>query len=349
MSQTDGTSGYDDEGPRRKKRPVLIVVLSLLTVVLIAGGIAFGYLYSLMNSFQSKAQTIESVFPSDEPRPERPDESADALNFLVIGSDVRGGSGETENLADVPNGGRSDTMMLVNIPGDRSAVNVMSIMRDTWVEIPGRGEHKINAALAFGGVPLLVQTIEGLVEAPIDHVAIIDFEGFKALTDALGGVELNNPQAFTSGGSAGEHFPAGVIELDGESALKFVRERKQFKDGDYTRVANQQLYMKAVMSEFLNADTLTNPGKISDVVSEFSPYVTVDQTLDSMKLATIGVSMRDVRSSDVTTFTLPNQGVGRSADGQSIVVYDPAATAEVAEAIKNDTLAQYVAENNLQN
>ncbi|MEE1620746.1 LCP family protein [Zafaria sp. J156] len=352
MTGVNELMGQDHEPAARKprkRRPVVVVIVSLLVLVAVAGAIAFGYLFSLMNSFESKAQRIESVFPSDAARPETSDANKDALNFLLIGSDVRGGSGETEDLPSVPNGGRSDTMMLVNIPGDRSSINVMSVMRDTWVEIPGQGSHKINAALAFGGIPLLVETLEGMFEVPIDHVAIIDFEGFQSLTDALGGVTVNNPRAFTSTGSQGEHFPAGPVLLDGESALKFVRERKQFSDGDYSRVANQQLFLKSLMSSFLTPDTLLNPGRISTIVDEFSPYVSVDEGLGGAEIGQLAVGLRDVRSGDVHAFTLPNRGVGRSADGQSIVVNDPEAVGAIGEALRDDALTAYVVENGIGN
>ncbi|RZU61572.1 LCP family protein [Zhihengliuella halotolerans] len=350
MAGVDGMGdGYTDEPRPRKKRTGVVALIAVLLVVLIAAGVAVGYLFSLKNSFDQKSQSIESAFPTSD-RPDRSAESADAINYLVIGSDSRGGSGETEDLPRVPNGGRADTMMLVNIPGDRESINVMSIMRDTWVEIPGRGEHKINAALAFGGVPLLVETIESVVDVPIDHVAIIDFEGFKALTESLGGVEVNNPRAFTvHGGGQSYTYESGPITLEGDKALRFVRERKQFADGDYTRVANQQLFLKAVMAQFLTRETLTDPGKISNIVDDFSPFVSVDDEVDAFGLGKLGVSLRNVRSSDVHTFTLPNQGTGRSADGQSIVIHDPATTQAISEAMQKDTLTSYIENHGLEN
>ncbi|GHD11656.1 LCP family protein [Zhihengliuella salsuginis] len=350
MAGLDGMGdGYNDEPKRRKRRSGVIALIAVLTVVVMAAGLALGYLFSLKNSFDQKSQSIESAFPTAD-RPDRSEESEDAINYLVIGSDSRGGSGETENLPDVPNGGRADTMMLVNIPGDRKSINVMSIMRDTWVEIPGHGEHKINAALALGGVPLLVQTIESVVDAPVDHIAIIDFEGFKSLTESLGGVEVNNPRAFTvSGGEQSYSYEAGPITLEGDRALRFVRERKQFTDGDYTRVANQQLFLKAVMARFLTQETLTDPGKISSIVDNFSPYVTVDEDVDAFGLGQLGLSLRNVRTGDVHTFTLPNRGTGRSSDGQSIVLHDPAATHQVSEALKSDTLTTYIENQGLEN
>lgn len=337
------TAEHDNEyRPRRQRRPrkkdpIRTVFFTLLGIVVVAAIVGGGYIFNLANSFNSKSQTIESAFPTDRVAKDPNDKS---VNILLMGSDSRNTSGE--NLTETSDGSRSDTMMLMHVPENRENVYVMSIMRDTWVDIPGQGEHKINAAMAFGGVPLVVETIEGMFETRVDHVAIIDFSGFKELTDALGGVEINNPEAFSANGSTGEFFPAGTQTLSGESALSFVRERKAFSDGDYSRVRNQQLFVKALMSKFLTAETLTNPVRINEVVSEFSPFLSVDNELDAMKAGSLGVSLRDVRSSDVQMFTLPTLGTGTSADGQSIVVPDEEAIAEIASALQSDSLGEYL-------
>ena len=198
----------------------------------------------------------------------------------------------------------------------------------------------MNAAMALGGIPLVVQTLEGMFKSRIDHVAVVDFEGFKAMTDALGGVTVNVPQAFTTQGFS---FEPGKQQLSGEEALAFVRERKAFSDGDYQRVENQQLFLKALMSKFLTAETLTNPVRISSLVDTVSPYVSVDKSLDAAAVASLAVGLRDVRASDVVSFTLPTSGIGTSADGQSIVLRDDAAIAKVAEALRSDTLEKLVA------
>src|SRR5690606_401872 len=105
----------------------------------------------------------------------------------------------------------------------------MSIMRDNWVNIQGHGEAKINAAVAYGGIPLAVNTVENFIDARIDHVALIDFESFKGLTDAVGGVTVNNTIAFDSiNGGHGFSFAQGEITLNGDEALAFVRERYAF-------------------------------------------------------------------------------------------------------------------------
>ena len=338
-------TGYEE--PKKKKRTGLMILLGAVSLVLIALLVAGGYLLSLARSFDSGTTKLTDAFPEETLRPEKAETAKDATNILLLGSDTRATNQSGEEFAELPDGGRSDTMMLVHIPANREGVYVTSIMRDTWLDIPGHGKAKINAAFALGGVPLTVQTLEGLLDTRIDHVASIDFEGFKGLTNALGGVEINNPIAFKQNLANGYAFPKGVQTLDGEEALAFVRERYAFTDGDYQRVRNQQLFVKAIMSTMMSKETLTDPGKISETVKEFAPYVAVDETLDAMKVATLGSSMANVRSSDMTFFTLPNSGTGRSADGQSIVIPDMAVVSEFAEALKQDNVGQFVEDNGL--
>jgi LCP family protein required for cell wall assembly len=330
----DETEQHGSRPHPRRRHPVRTTMMVLLVLLLTAALVAGGYLWNLARSFNSGTTTIENALPADSPL--KDPAAGESQNILLIGSDTRDPAGEDA---------RSDTMMLVHLPGDRSAVYVMSIMRDTWTEIPGYGEHKINAAMAFGGVPLVVDTVQTLFDAPIDHVAIIDFEGFQGLTDALGGVTVNNSVAFAAS-ETGEYFPAGQIRLEGESALSFVRERYAFTDGDYQRVRNQQAFVRGLLGTVLAKETLTSPGKINDSVAEISPYLSVDGNLDAATVGGLAVSLRNVRSSDISMFTLPNLGVGTSSDGQSIVVKDETAIADIAEALDNDAMGEYLAANN---
>ncbi|MFL4474824.1 LCP family protein [Paeniglutamicibacter sp. MACA_103] len=347
---TNLNGSFEDTGyvqPKKKKRTGLMILLGAVALVLIALLVAGGYLFSLARSFDNGTTKLPDAFPEETLRPQKAETAKDAVNILLLGSDTRATNQGDDEFAKLPNGGRSDTMMLVHVPANREGVYVTSIMRDTWLDIPGHGKAKINAAFAYGGVALTVQTLEGLLDTRIDHVASIDFEGFKGLTDALGGVEINNPIAFKQNLSNGYFFPKGVQTLNGEEALAFVRERYAFKDGDYQRVRNQQLFVKAVMSTLMSKETLTDPGKISETVKQFAPYVAVDETLDAVKVATLGGSMANVRSRDMTFFTLPNSGTGRSADGQSIVVPDMAVISDFAEALKQDKVGQFVEDNGL--
>ncbi|MGP5587354.1 LCP family protein [Glutamicibacter ardleyensis] len=343
-----------EEKPRRRKRKhtgrnTLLVILSL---VVIAGLVAGGYVWNLGRSFDSKSEKIVDAFPAEETRPEVKEESKDALNILLLGSDTRAvrDEGDSEEFATLPSGGRSDTMMLVHVPSNRKSVYVTSIMRDTWLDIPGVGTAKINRAFASGGVPKAVETLEGLFGVRINHVASVDFEGFKGLTDAVGGVTINNPIAFSPVHAKGYFFPEGTQTLDGEEALVFVRERKAFTGAggsDYRRVKNQQLFVKALLGQIMSKDTLSNPAKVSNVVNEMAPFIAVDESLNAGKIAEIASSMISVRPNDMEFFTLPNKGPGRSADGQSIVIPDMETIDKFGTALQNDTVDEFVASTDL--
>lgn len=329
---------------KKSRRPLLVVVLSLLAVLAVAGVAVGAYGYNLASNFNNNTQKIESAFPEESLRPaaaQSENGKPVPLNILLMGSDSRGASLEASSDGQASDQ-RSDTLMLLHVPADRKDIYVMSVMRDTWVDIPGQGEAKINAALPAGGVPLVVQTIEGLFDVRIDHVASMDFEGFQALTDALGGVEISVPYDFKSFHMPGKTFTKGKQLMDGTTALAFVRERYAFPDGDYQRVKNQQAFLKAVMGKMLTADTLANPVTINEIVTKFSPYVSVDKSLDAGAVAALGLQLKDVRTSNVTMFTLPNQGTGTSRDGQSIVVPDYAEIRKVSDALKADSMDAYV-------
>lgn len=330
---------------RRKTRHTLrILVLSLLGILVVAAVTAGVYGYSLANSFNNSTQKIESAFPEESLRPAAAKSESGKpapVNILLMGSDSRGTSLEASK-DGLSSDQRSDTLMLLHIPADRKHIYVMSVMRDTWIDIPGRGEAKINAALPAGGVPLVVQTVEGLFDVRIDHVASMDFQGFEALTNALGGVEISVPYDFKSFHMPGKTFSKGKQLMDGATALAFVRERYAFPDGDYQRVKNQQSFIKAVMSKMLTAGTLSNPVTINEVVTKFSPFISVDKSLDAGAVASLGIQLKDVRTTNVNMFTLPNLGTGTSRDGQSIVVPDYAEIQRVSEALKADTMDAYI-------
>ncbi|WP_241972715.1 LCP family protein [Cryobacterium cryoconiti] len=330
--------------PRRKRRGWRIALIAIAAVVLLVGGVAGVYAWTLSNTFDSQTVKIPDVFPDEASRPPAATsdgatgDGATGQNILLLGSDTRGAN--DGSIADLT-GQRSDTIMVVHVPENRENIYVMSIMRDSWVDIPGEGEAKINAAMSYGGVPLAVQTIEGLLGARIDHVAIVDFTGFKGITDALGGVDIDNPVGFESSAMKGRYFDEGPQRLNGTEALAFVRERYAFADGDFQRARNQQAFIKAVLGKSLTAETLTNPARISDLVGAIAPYLAVDDGLNSAYVAGLAVQLRDVRVGDVTFFTLPTTGTGTSPDGQSIVVIDQEKLKAVQEGFQTDTLDTY--------
>ena len=127
--------------------------------------------------------------------------------------------------------------MVVHLNKAHDQAYITSFPRDMYVDIPGHGKNKINAAFAFGGTQLMVQTLESLLGTRMDHVVMVDFEGFIKLTESLGGVTVKNKTAFSSHGF---DYPKGEITIKGEEALWFVRERKSLPNGDLDRAENQR-------------------------------------------------------------------------------------------------------------
>ncbi|WP_431220038.1 LCP family protein [Leifsonia xyli] len=313
---------------------VVLAVAAAVTVVIGGGAIYAG---SVASSFDSHVTHIHDAFPAAAARPAAT--ATGATNILLLGSDSRGAP--TEVGATGVSDQRSDTMMLVHIDADRKNVYVMSIMRDLWVPIPGNGSAKINAALAWGGTPLAIQTVEQLLGARIDHVAIIDFAGLKQMTNALGGVDVDSPVAFTTVRPPHYSFVKGMNHLDGDQALAFARERYAFANADYQRVADQQALMKAFGAKLMSFSVLTDPGRLTGFAASAGSYVKVDQGFSLQAMLGLAASMRLSGMSSIHTFTLPTAGTGRSADGQSIVNVDEAAVARLRTALATDTLGSF--------
>lgn len=316
------------------------VVRALGLIVVLAIAVAGGYVGYVWWSGEAArdvlddSEVITEAFPNDEFRPVPGVEGS--VTILLLGSDTRG---TITDLASAV-GDRSDTMVLVRLSADRQHVTMMSIMRDSWVDIPGFGENKINASLALGGVPLAVQTVEQLVGVRVDHVAIVDFAGFSALTDALGGVTVTNVRAFRPSELPGASFARGDIVLNGEEALAFVRERASFASGDYQRVENQQAFLKGLLTTLFERGSLANPNQTSRLVDSLSPYIARDPALTSEVILGIANSLRDLDTTSVEAFTLPTTGTGTIA-GQSVVLVDFDELETVTTHLQDDTIHLY--------
>ncbi|GAA3693446.1 LCP family protein [Zhihengliuella alba] len=312
------------------------MLLAAVAVVLVAVVGATGYVGNLVSTFGSKTTKVDAGLNG-----RTVSNVHGAQNLLLLGSDSRG---EGSDVAAVKgeDGQRSDTMMLVHIPEDRSGVYVMSLVRDLWVDVPGHGQRKINSAFNTGGYPLVVDTVEDLLGIQIDNVASIDFGGFSSLTEALDGVTVDNPNAFCTGHASPTCFEEGTVHLEGNEALRFVRERKAFAEGDFQRVANQQLFIKAVMKEILNGGTLSNPVKVHDVVDRFSEYLTVDETFDAGTMVGLGIQLKDIRTEDVHFFTIPTGPPAKGPGGADIIRQDEEALQALSHALRTDRLEEFL-------
>ncbi|GAA4867407.1 LCP family protein [Serinicoccus chungangensis] len=258
--------------------------------------------------------------------PERPAEAGEAMNFLIIGSDSRDLSVER---------GRSDVIVLMHINDERDRVDLIHFPRDLFVPIAGTGgSSKINASYSYGGAPLLVQTLQPLIDVPIDHVVIVNFESFRAMTDAIGGVDVNVAEA-----SPG--FPEGVMHMDGTTGLEFVRERYALSQGDISRGQRQQAFIQAIMTEALSRETLTNPARLAAFVDAATTNLTVDADLQVGDMRDLGFAMRGVRGDDIYFETAPWSGIDMHPVAGSIVLMAEEQMQVLSDHLKNDTMEDY--------
>lgn len=335
----EGLDLMDDEvTPRRKKKRgagffLLMACVAVLVLALGIGAFYVGRGLSAINSIDRQPDLNPVDYAgrpeAAKPKPVAPGEKEGKapVNFVLLGSDSRGEG----------DGGRSDSLMVAHVSGDRQHVYLISFPRDMWVEIPGRGKAKINAAYAYGGPALTVRTLEQLTGVRMDHTAQIDFEGFIKLTDALGGVTVNNPWASSSNGHT---FEAGEITISGERALVYVRERKNLPNGDLSRAYRQRSVVKSIIRQVATPETIANPAKFSDVVGKFADSMSVDEGMTTGYIADLASQMRITGTDGVRLLQAPIKGFA-TIQGQSVDVVDEPALAELSAALAGDTMEEY--------
>ena len=230
---------------RRPSRRALIVAALLLASLLGAPPLIK---FFVAEQIGNQVNRVPDVFTPLEDAARPP--LTGALTFLLVGTDTRSDAPTTGTGAGGDGLGRdrSDVLMLARVDAARTGATIVSIPRDSWVDIPGHGRNKINSAYAAGGPSLLVQTVEGLTGLRVDHLAVIDFAGFEALVDAVDGIDVT-----TGTGPIVSH-------LDGEAALKFVRQRQAQPLGDLDRVRHEQMALRALLVKTMSNGALTDPG-----------------------------------------------------------------------------------------
>ncbi|MEU7752246.1 LCP family protein [Micromonospora sp. NPDC049101] len=320
----------------RRKRPrwqkVALITFVVLALLGGSGMIAGGLYFRSINSGIERVDAFDGVPEAD--RPQVGENAQGAMNIMILGSDSRDPGNES--------GSRTDTIIVAHLPKDRSSAQLISIPRDTWVSVPksssGRGgkDAKINASFAWGGVPLLVQTVEKFTGVRIDHVTIVDFSGFKEIVDALGGITVDVEKGFTTlyALNGSRTFKAGRQKMDGAAALDYARERHAFADGDFARIRHQQQVIKAILDKAASGGTLANPAKLNSFVKATADAVAVDKKLNLIDLAS---EMRDLRSGNLTFLTCPVKGTGTMGT-ESVVLADKDKAAKVFDAVRNDNV-----------
>jgi LCP family protein required for cell wall assembly len=329
-AENDGVRG---RGRRRVRRALIALCVAVLLLVALAGG----GLWYLTERYAGNVGRVGDVF-SDIPDEERPDPAqpteagveGDPVTFLLAGSDTRGVTPEGE----AP-GGRSDAIMLARITADRKHAQIISIPRDSWVNIPGHGMNKINASYASDGPQLLVRTVEQLTGVRIDHFVAIDFEGLAEITDALGGVDVLVAETTTNRGYT---FEKGMNHITGKEVRWYLGQRHGLPGGDFDRVKRQQQFLKAIMDELISSETFSDLGRLDSSLRAVTRSVAVEDGLSNADMLQLAYSMRGIQQDGVDYFTAPVLGIG--TEGSASVVYlDEVAAERMWEYLRTDSLA----------
>ncbi len=305
--------------PARRRHWVRTTLITLLVAV--NGAVLAAYI--LLNSVENKIDDLVRTVPSVAGVLDTvPPESTDPLTFLLIGSDTREGLTDFTNIGKF-DGARSDVIMLIKVYPQTDKAQIVSIPRDLWVDIPGHGRDRINAAYSEGGAALTIETVRDLAQVPINHYVEVDFVGFQSLVDAMDGVELEFPFPARDK-KTGLNVKAGTQTLDGKEALAYARSRRyQEKRGgkwrsvdadDLGRTRRQQQLILAILSQLKRPSNLGDAG---EAVTAFAPFLGIDPNLAETSLVRLAFSLRGIDANQVETATV--SGNPTTVDGKSVL------------------------------
>ncbi|WP_284139243.1 MULTISPECIES: LCP family protein [unclassified Virgibacillus] len=308
-----------DKRKRKKKKWLKWIGISLITVLLIGGG----FLYYMWDKLGDTIETMHNPLARDDD-PDRQKEIESifkknhTVNILLLGVDQRPGDK-----------GRSDTMILMSLNPKTNSMVMLSIPRDTYVTLPGRNKDKINHSYAYGGVELSVQTVEETFDVPVHFYAKVNMEGFQQGVDALGGVTVQNDQAFSQGGRT---FEKGKIHLNGEDALKYIRMRKGDPRGDLGRNERQRNVITAAMNEAASFSSITKVGEIFGILGN-----NVETDLNKDQLQNLFSNYRNTRNN---MKTLEIKGSGQTIGKVWYYVVPDSEFARITNEIKSHMQAK---------
>ena len=300
----------DEVHKHRVLRAVAVSLATVLVVALTAGFFAYRHLEGNIDSLD-----VAEALGTDRPEEIIPEDvEHKPLNILLLGSDTR--EGQTGGIGgDTP--GLSDTTILLHLSADRDRAYGVSIPRDLMVERPscerkdGQGEDPggldmFNAAYAIGGPACTIRTVEEMSDVRINHFVVVDFNGFKAMVDALDGVPVCVPQEVND--DIGKiYLPAGSYEVKGQQALSYVRLRHELSEnGDIGRMKRQQAFLASMANKAISAGTLVNPVRLYNFLDAATDSLTTDPGLASLKkLGGLAKQLKDIGLDKIQFLSIP--------------------------------------------
>ena len=296
------------------------LVAAVVLAVLAAGGGVFAY-HKLQGNITAQDITDQlGIRPSDEASQD-PTTGQDAVNVLVMGSDTRAlsdGTGDEYGGESADPGARSDTTVLVHLAANRQSATLVSIPRDSMVQIPDcttadgttTKAHKgqFNSAFSEGGAVCTIRTVEAITSVLIDHYVVVDFSGFRSMVDALGGVTICTPEKIDDT-RANLHLSAGTHEdVDGTTALAYARVRYIGDGSDISRIGRQQALMSSMVQKVTSSGVLLRPDRLFSFLDAATKSVTTDTGLASLtEVASLAQSLQKMPADGVRFITVPTE------------------------------------------
>ncbi len=281
-SRSTSSAIYSASAKRRKRRKILIGTAIGLVAVLLIGVVGVVAYAGTIQANMQRGINNEVLEALDNVQP------GDPFYMLLMGVDSSQVREDSEEYAG--DNFRSDSMMLLRVDPPQKKVACVSLIRDTQVDLGQYGIQKLNAAHNFGGIPLTIKTVSQLAGVPISHYAEINFDGFKEVVDALGGVTVNVPIEIDDPMAEGHLYPGEQL-LNGADALVLCRSRHAYDDigdGDRYRAANQRMVIGAIGEKILSSDPVT----MANTIQTLSRYITTDFSV--VDIVTLASSLRGI-------------------------------------------------------
>lgn len=296
-----------------KGKKIFAIIFGIILVLFLAVvGMGAKLYWDVSKSMDKTYETVERSKKSQVNL-----NNKEPFSVLLLGIDI-GDDGRVEQ-------GRSDTTIVATVNPRDKQTTLVSLARDTYVDIPGQGKQdKLNHAYAFGGASLAMDTVENYLNIPINHYVSINMAGLKELVNAVGGIEVNNNLTFSQDGY---DFTIGKISLDGEQALSYSRMRYEDPNGDYGRQERQRKVIEGIVQKVLSLDSVSNYQEILTAVSD---NMKTDLSFDDMKKIAL-----DYRSAFGKVKQDQLQGTGFMQDGVSYQRVDEQELTRVQQELKN--------------
>lgn len=296
-----------------KGKKIFAIIFGIILVLFLAVvGMGAKLYWDVSKSMDKTYETVERSKKSQVNL-----NNKEPFSVLLLGIDT-GDDGRVEQ-------GRSDTTIVATVNPRDKQTTLVSLARDTYVDIPCQGKQdKLNHAYAFGGASLAMDTVENYLNIPINHYVSINMAGLKELVNAVGGIEVNNNLTFSQDGY---DFTIGKISLDGEQALSYSRMRYEDPNGDYGRQERQRKVIEGIVQKVLSLNSVSNYQEILTAVSD---NMKTDLSFDDMKKIAL-----DYRSAFGKVKQDQLQGTGFMQDGVSYQRVDEQELNRVQQELKN--------------